>query len=59
MYIIKKPKKINLNVYKKFSNVRNNFYGLPKQVIYCNTCSFTNQKPNSEKEYKHNINKNP
>ncbi len=57
MYIIKKPKKIDLNIYKKFSNIKNSFYGLPKQVIYCSTCSFTNQKPNSEKEYKHNIKK--
>ena len=31
------------------------FYGLPPQVRFCARCGYSNQKPNSEKEYKHNI----
>ena len=32
------------------------YYGLPENIVYCTRCSNRNQKPNSEKEYKHNIN---
>ena len=32
------------------------YYGLPENIVYCTRCSNSNQKPNSEKEYKHNIN---
>tara|TARA_B100000795_G_scaffold157821_1_gene118510 strand:- start:730 stop:2007 length:1278 start_codon:yes stop_codon:yes gene_type:complete len=32
------------------------YYGLPEDVLYCSLCSNSNQKPSSEKEYKHNIN---
>lgn len=34
------------------------FYGLPAEVKFCKKCTYSNQKPNSEKEYKHNIKTN-
>ena len=57
MYLIKKPKKIDLKNYSKGSNSPKKFYGLPSKIIFCKKCTYTNQKPNSEQEYKHNINK--
>jgi N-acetyl sugar amidotransferase len=32
------------------------FYGLPRDIQFCARCAYSNQKPNSEKEFKHNIN---
>jgi hypothetical protein len=32
------------------------FYGLPREIHFCARCGYSNQKPNSEKEFKHNIN---
>ena len=32
------------------------FYGLPREIRFCARCGYSNQKPNSEKEFKHNIN---
>jgi N-acetyl sugar amidotransferase len=32
------------------------YYGLPQDIRFCACCGYSNQKPNSEKEYKHNIN---
>ena len=31
------------------------FYGLPKKVIFCKKTLISNQRPNSELEFKHNI----
>ena len=31
------------------------FYGLPGMVEFCSNCVFSNQKPNSEQEYKHTL----
>lgn len=31
------------------------YYGLPQEIRFCACCGYSNQKPNSEKEYKHNI----
>ena len=30
-------------------------YGLPKKVKFCKQCVFSNQRPNSEIEFTHNI----
>ena len=30
-------------------------YGLPQEITYCKSCTYSNQKPNSEKEYTHKI----
>jgi len=32
------------------------YYGLPEEVIFCNRCVMSNQRPASEIEFKHNIN---
>ncbi|EDQ34850.1 N-acetyl sugar amidotransferase [Hoeflea phototrophica DFL-43] len=29
------------------------YYGLPQDIIFCANCGYSNQKPNSDKEYKH------
>ena len=57
MYLIKKPNTLDLKFYRKKTNSLKNFFGLPKKIIFCKKCTYTNQKPNSEQEYKHNINK--
>lgn len=31
------------------------YYGLPADIEFCAKCLYSNQKPNSEKEYKHSI----
>ena len=46
--------------FKQFDRKINNpktFYGLPKEVKFCSSCTYSNQKPNSELEYKHSIKK--
>ena len=52
---VKIPNKVKYSDYEKNKDLKN-YYGLPKQVVFCINCSYSNQKPNSEKEYKHNIN---
>ena len=37
------------------SNDLERFYGLPGLVEFCSNCVFSNQKPNSEQEYKHTL----
>ena len=49
--------KINIKNYDRNNNNPKNYYGLPKEVIYCSKCTYSNQKPNSETEYKHTIKK--
>jgi len=29
------------------------YYGLPRDVVFCRACTYSNQKPNSEQEFKH------
>ena len=53
--IVKKPNNVDLNLYHPNNNECLNYYGLPKEIIFCRKCSYSNQKPNSEKEYSHNI----
>src|SRR3989344_6942017 len=31
------------------------YYGLPKEVKFCKKCVISNQRPNSEVEFRHNI----
>lgn len=53
--IIKFPKKINKNLYKPKIKRPKVYYGLEKNIKFCDKCTYSNQKPNSEKEYKHKI----
>ena len=54
MFIFPSPKPVNLKIYQK-RNPDKIFYGLPKVVKFCLKCTYSNQKPNSAREYKHTI----
>ena len=47
---------IDKKEYKKGNNNPKIFYGLPREIKFCSKCTYNNQKPNSEIEFKHNIN---
>ncbi len=56
MNFIKNPRELDMNEYspeKKYPKV---FYGLPEKILFCQKCTFSNQKPNSEQEFKHKLN---
>ncbi len=55
MPVIKSPKSIDKNKFLRTLNDPETYYGLPKDVKFCSKCTYSNQKPNSEKEYKHII----
>jgi N-acetyl sugar amidotransferase len=54
--LIKKPTPVDLSLYAPDAEIGKPFYGLPKEVAFCNRCVYSNQKPNSEVEYKHTAN---
>lgn len=47
------PRKVNLQKYKEGLNNPGIFYGLNSKIEFCKLCTNSNQKPNSEREYKH------
>ena len=49
--MIKYPKKINKADYSE--NIKNpkTFYGLNPKIEFCSKCTYSNQKPTTEKEY--------
>jgi N-acetyl sugar amidotransferase len=49
------PSEVDFNDFLPSLSDPKRFYGLPKEIKYCSTCSYSNQKPNSEKEYTHRI----
>lgn len=51
--LIKKPAPIDLSLYSPNADAGQPFFGLPRQVAFCRRCVYSNQKPNSETEYKH------
>ena len=55
MPVIKSPKPIDKNKFSRTLNDPEIYYGLPKDVKFCSKCTYSNQKPNSEKEYRHII----
>lgn len=55
MKIIKYPESVDLSKHSENTNNPDRYYGLPSQIEFCARCTYSNQKPNSEKEYKHNI----
>ena len=57
--MIKYPSKINKSLYKDKSNKPKTFYGLNPEIKFCKMCTYSNQKPISEKEYKHKKNMKP
>lgn len=56
MDFIKYPAPVDLAPYAPDNSNPQTFYGLPQDICFCARCGYSNQKPNSEKEYKHNIN---
>lgn len=53
METIPYPKPVDLSQYASDVSDAKPFYGLPSNVKFCKSCTYSNQKPNSEKEYKH------
>jgi len=47
------PHPVDLAEYAPGASNPRRFYGLPGEVRFCKRCLYTNQKPNSEREYKH------
>lgn len=56
MNLIKYPEAVDVARYAPDNASPEAFYGLPQDIRFCTNCGYSNQKPNSEKEYKHNIN---
>lgn len=55
MYLIKKPEPIDLAKFEADYLAGTTKYGLPRDVTFCVRCLYSNQKPNSEREYTHNV----
>ena len=55
MKILKRPGKIDLSIFDKNIESSDVKYGLPKEIIYCNNCVQSNQRPNSAVEYQNSI----
>jgi N-acetyl sugar amidotransferase len=53
MDVIPYPAPVDASSYSPEARDRQAFYGLPKEVAFCARCTYSNQKPNSEKEYRH------
>jgi len=47
------PSAVDLSKFERNKFENECFYGLPEKVVFCQNCSYSNQKPNSDKEYKH------
>ncbi len=47
------PSQIGLSEFSNDNKNPRNFYGLPKEVLYCKKCVISNQRTNSAVEYKH------
>lgn len=56
MFRINKPQPIDLKKFEENFRSGQTFYGLPQEISFCRRCLYSNQKPNSEKEYKHTVN---
>ena len=56
MALIKYPEAVDFAQYSAGKSDLPAYFGLPQDIHFCARCGYSNQKPNSEKEYKHNIN---
>ena len=56
-FMILKPADIDMSEFLSSTKTRalRRLYGLPEKVSFCSRCVFSNQKPNSEREYKHTL----
>jgi N-acetyl sugar amidotransferase len=48
------PKPLDLGAYAADAPVSDAYYGLPQEIVFCKKCAYSNQKPNSASEFKHN-----
>jgi N-acetyl sugar amidotransferase len=53
-FLIPKPSTIQEGTFSKPADELEAKYGLPREVAFCQTCTISNQRPNSTVEYKHN-----
>ena len=51
-FIIKYPKKLNKDLFKKNLKKPQIKYGLPGKIVYCRKCVISNQRPSSSVEFK-------
>lgn len=56
MPMIKNPKRVDKSQFPKCKNPSVEArYGLPEDVAFCAKCTYSNQKPNSDREFAHRI----
>lgn len=55
MHRFPKIEPVDFNRYSPGNNNPDAMYGLPRDIEFCSNCGYSNQKPNSEQEFKHNI----
>jgi N-acetyl sugar amidotransferase len=53
MDIIRSPRPVDISRYAPDLADPERYYGLPADIVFCKSCTYSNQKPNSDKEYKH------
>ena len=53
MDFIKYSEPVDLKQYAPDAQEPEQFFGLPSTVDFCTQCTYSNQKPNSDQEYKH------
>jgi len=52
---ILKPGPVDLSEYAPDAKNPRRLYGLPAEIRYCKRCIYSNQKPNSAREYEHTV----
>ena len=57
-YLFNYPSEVNKDKFLPINDKREAFYGLPKEVKFCKSCGLSNQKPQSEVEFKNDGKKN-
>lgn len=56
MTLIQKPNPVNTSNYSEQLDNPQRFYGLPQNIEFCTRCTYSNQKPNSAREFEHKAN---
>jgi hypothetical protein len=51
--LIPKPRPVDQAEFAPDAKNPRRLYGLPAEIRYCKRCLYSNQKPNSDREYKH------
>ena len=53
---IRLPREVDYEKYQTSVKNREVLFGLPSGIEFCRECTYSNQKPNSEREYAHQLN---